>query len=75
MGDGRRGSRGSAEPVPTSVGTAKTDANRCPLQAKPARGRGSDRRWRQMQKHERRISPKEHKGRQSSYAARVCETQ
>ena len=32
----------SAEPVPTSVGTAKTKANRCRLQAKPARGRGSD---------------------------------
>ena len=35
----------SAEPVPTSVGTAKTEANRCRLQAKSARGRGSDRRW------------------------------
>ena len=42
----------SAEPVPTSVGTAKTEANRCRLQAKLARGRGSDRRWRRMQKHE-----------------------
>ena len=35
----------SAEPVPTSVGTVKTEANRCRLQAKSARGRGSDRRW------------------------------
>ena len=43
----------SAEPVPTSVGTAKTEANRCRLQANPARDRGSDRRWRRMQKHER----------------------
>ena len=63
----------SAEPVLTSVGTAKTEANRCRLQAKPAHRRGSDRRWRRMQKHERRISPKEPKGRQSSYVARVCE--
>ena len=39
----------SAEPVPTSVGTAKTEAKS--LSAKPARGRGSDRRWRRMQKH------------------------
>ena len=29
------------EPVPTSVGTAKTEANRCRLQAKFTRGRGS----------------------------------
>ena len=43
----------SAEPVLTSVGTAKTEGNRCRLQEKPARGRGSDRRWRRMQKHER----------------------
>ena len=35
----------SAEPVLTSVCTAKTEANRCRLQAKSARGRGSDRRW------------------------------
>ena len=35
----------SAEPVPTSVGTAKTEANRCGLQAKSGRGRDSDRRW------------------------------
>ena len=35
----------SAEPVPTSVGTAKTEANRCRLRGKPARGRGSNRRW------------------------------
>ena len=63
----------SAEPVPTSVGTAKIEANRCRLQANPARGRGSDRRWRRMQKYERRISLKEQKGRQSSYVARVCE--
>ena len=63
----------SAEPAPTSVGTAKTKANRCRLQAKPARGRGSDRRWRRMQKHERRISLKAQKGCQSSYVARVCE--
>ena len=28
----------SAEPVPTSVGTAKTELNRCQLQAKPALG-------------------------------------
>ena len=52
----------SAEPVSTSVGTVETEANRCRLHAKPARGRGSDRRWRRMQK-----------GRQSSYVARVCE--
>ena len=63
----------SAEPVPTAVGTAKTEAKRCRLQAKPACGRGSGRRWRRMQKHERRISPKEQKGCQSSYVARVCE--
>ena len=49
----------SAEPVPTSVGTAKTEAKRCRLQAKPACGRGSGRRWRRMQKHERRIFLKE----------------
>ena len=35
----------SAEPVPTSVGTAKTEANRCRLQTRSAGGRGSDRRW------------------------------
>ena len=35
----------SAEPVPTSVGTAETEANRCRLQENSARGRGSDRRW------------------------------
>ena len=63
----------SAEPVPNSVGTPKIEANRCRLQAKPARGRGSDRRWRRIHRHERRISPKEQKGRQSSYVARVCE--
>ena len=62
-----------AEPVPTSVGTAKIEANLCRLQAEPARGRGSDRRWRRMQNHERRIPPKEQKGRQSSYVARVFE--
>ena len=37
--------RASAEPVPTSVDTAKTEANRCRLQAKPARGRGSGCWW------------------------------
>ena len=63
----------SAEPVPTSVGTAKIEGNCCRLQSKPARGRGSDRRCRRMHRHERRISPKEQKGRQSSYVARVCE--
>ena len=63
----------SAEPVPTSVGAAKTEANRCRQQAKPARGRGRDRRWRRLQKHERRTSPKEQSGRQASCLARVRE--
>ena len=34
-----------AESVPTSVGTAKTEANRCRLQATFGCGQGSDRRW------------------------------
>ena len=65
----------SAEPAPTSVGTAKTEAKSLSAVGKaPPPGRGSDRRWRRMQKHERRISPTEQKGRQSSYVARVCES-
>ena len=42
-----------AEPVPTSVGTAKTEAKALSAEGKPARGRDSDRRWRRSQKHER----------------------
>ena len=51
----------SAEPVPCRPQWVRRrpKRNRCRLQAKPARRRGSDRRWRRMQKHERRISPKE----------------
>ena len=62
----------STEPVPTSVGAAKTEA-RGQLQAKTARGRDSDQRRRRRQKHDRRDSSKEQKGRQFSYVARVCE--
>ena len=40
-------------------------------QSPPAAGAAID--GGDMQKHERRISPKEQKGRQSSYVARVCE--
>ena len=52
----------SADLVPTSVGMAKTEARSLSAASKAARGRGSDQRWRRMQK-----------GRQSSYVARVCE--
>ena len=74
LGDARRGSRGFCGASADLGGYGKDrKRNRCRLQTKPARGRDSDRRCRRMQKHKRRISPKEQKGRQSSYVARVCE--
>ena len=63
--------RASAELVPTSVGTAKNGAEA--MSAVGRARRDSDRRWRRKHKHERRNSPKEQKGRQSLYVARVCE--
>ena len=63
----------SAEPVPPSVGTAKTEAKSLSAAGEARPQPGSDRRWRRIQKYERRISPKEQKGCQSSYVARVCE--
>ena len=41
----------SAEPVPTSVGTAETEAKSLSAAGKAARGRDSDRWWRRMQNH------------------------
>ena len=40
----------SADLVPTSVGMAKTEARSLSAASKAARGRGSDQRWRRMQK-------------------------
>ena len=62
----------SAEPVPTSVGTLKTEEKAVSAAGKSARVRDSDRRGRRKQKHERQISSKGQKGRQSLYVARVC---
>ena len=62
-----------AEPVPTSVGTAKTQAKSLSAAVKPARGRDGDRRWRRRHKQERRNSPKGVKSCLFLYVARVCE--
>ena len=74
LGDGRRGSRGFGGARANFGGYGK---NRSEIvvgcrQSPPAAGTAVDG-WRRMQKHERRNSSKEQKGRQSSYVARVCE--
>ena len=51
----------SAEPVPITVGTAKTGAKSLSAAGKARPRPGHDRRWRRMQNHERRISPKKQK--------------
>ena len=61
----------SVEPVPTSVDTAKTEAKASSAASK-ARSRPGQRST-VATEAETRNSPKEQKGRQSSYVARLCE--
>ena len=65
--------RGSARPVPPSVGAAKTVARTLLAAGESVRGRYSLRRWRRKQKDKRRISLGKQKGRQSLCVARVRE--
>ena len=61
--------RASAELVPPSMGMAKTEPKTVSAAGKSTRGRY----WQRKQKHERRISLGEQKGRQSLHVARACE--